>query len=125
MSLILILGSNSFAGSSLVNYLLNKNLKVIGISRSNEKNENELIYKKNKNLKNYQFYKININKDLQKLKNLINKKKPNIIIDFLGQGMVAESWYKPEQWFTTNVLSKVKLFNFLSNILDPDRIKHV
>ena len=34
-------------------------------------------------------------------------------MDFLGQGMVAESWENPEQWFETNVLSKLKLINFI------------
>ena len=32
----LILGSNSFSGSSFVNFLLNKNKKVLGLSRSKE-----------------------------------------------------------------------------------------
>ena len=37
MNKVLILGSNSFAGSCFVDYLLNKNLIVYGVSRSNEK----------------------------------------------------------------------------------------
>ena len=40
---ILILGSNSFAGTSFVNFLLKKNYKVFSTSRSNEK-KNHLIY---------------------------------------------------------------------------------
>jgi dTDP-glucose 4,6-dehydratase len=114
MNSALILGSNSFAGSCLINYLLNKNFKIIGISRSKEKNEYELIYKKNLNIKNFQYYQIEINKNLKNLINLIKAKKPNFIIDFLGQGMVAESWNNPDQWFNTNVLSKIKLLTQLS-----------
>ena len=37
MKKVLILGSNSFSGSSFVNHLLNKKtFKIVGISRSNE-----------------------------------------------------------------------------------------
>ena len=37
-----------------------------------------------------------------------------IIIDFLGQGMVAESWDYPLLTFNTNVMSKFRLYTFLS-----------
>ena len=37
MKKILILGSDSFSGSSLVNYLLNKNYKIFGVNRSLKK----------------------------------------------------------------------------------------
>lgn len=123
MNSILILGSNSFAGSCLINFLLNKKYKISGISRSKEKSRIELLYKKNKNLKNFSFYKIDINKNPKKLYNLIKLKKPDFIIDFLGQGMVAESWNNPDQWFNTNVLSKIKLltqlnkFNFIKKYI--------
>lgn len=64
-------------------------------------------------LKNFKFEKIDINKQFFKLKKLILKYKPEIIIDFLGQGMVAESWNYPFLTFNTNVLSKIRLYNFL------------
>ncbi len=106
---ILIIGSNSFSGSNLVDYLINKKKKVIGVSRSSEINKIFLKYKYNKNLKNFTFYKVDINKNLNKLVNLIKKEKPNIIINFAAQGMVAESWINPTQWYLTNFLSMTKL----------------
>ena len=56
MKKILILGSNSFAGSSFVNHLLKNNYKVFSTSRSAEKKYpfniyRENIYKKIINLK--------------------------------------------------------------------------
>lgn len=48
---ILIIGSNSFAGSNFIDYLLNKKLKVIGVSRSKEIDKIFLKYKYNKNYK--------------------------------------------------------------------------
>ena len=87
---ILILGSNSFAGSCLVDYLLKKkNFHVFGISRSKE---NNIKYKKNKKIKNFRFIRADLNKDIIKIEKIINKNKFRLIIDFLGQGMVAESW---------------------------------
>ena len=58
----LIIGSNSFSGSHFINFLLKKNLKVIGVSRSIENSERFLSYKKNKKLKNFSFYQIDLNK---------------------------------------------------------------
>ena len=112
---ILILGSNSFSGNHLVGYLLKKQFAVIGCSQSDQLDQkfNALNQLPNKLKQKYKFKKININKDFIKLKNLILKHKPKIIIDFLGQGMVAESWYYPHLTFNTNVLSKIELYNFL------------
>ena len=114
MKKIIILGSNSFAGSCYVDYLLDKGYQVYGFSRSKEPSKILLKYKTNKRLKNFRFYKFDINKNLNILINILKKKRIEYIVDFLGQGMVAESWKNPEQWYKTNILSKVKLFKFLS-----------
>ena len=113
MNKVLVLGSNSFAGSCLVDYLLSKNVIVYGISRSNERKIAK--YKYNKNIKNFKFIKADINKNLNIFKKTINKNKFKFIIDFLGQGMVAESWENPQDWIKTNITSKVELINFLLN----------
>ncbi|MDP1574206.1 MAG: GDP-mannose 4,6-dehydratase [Coxiellaceae bacterium] len=109
----LILGSNSFAGSSLVNYLLAKEQTVIGVSRSQEPDPLLLAYAKNKNIKLFRFYQYDINSNFNELISLINREKPQFIIDFAGQGMVAESWKNPEQWYQTNFVAKVRLHNHL------------
>ena len=53
---IFIIGSNSFSGSNFINYLLDKNFFIVGISRSKENKNIFLKYKKNKNKKNFIFY---------------------------------------------------------------------
>ena len=115
MKKILILGSNSFSGNHMVSFLLKKKYFVIGCSQSDQSppkfNSLSMLPKNLK--KNFIFQKVNINKDLKKVEELILKHKPKIIIDFLGQGMVAESWKYPYLTFNTNVLSKIKLYNFL------------
>jgi dTDP-glucose 4,6-dehydratase len=111
---ILIIGSNSFAGSSFVNFCLNSKIKIIGVSRSKEK-PIFCPYKENKFRKNFIFFKINLNidSDQKKLIKIIKKNKINIIVNFAAQGMVAESWKTPEDWYNTNIVSSVAFINKL------------
>ena len=116
MKKILILGCNSFSGNHLISFLIKKNFEVIGCSKSklseNKFNCLELLPKKK--LKKFKFVKVDINKNFKKLETLISHHKPSIIVDFLGQGMVAESWIYPYLTFNTNVLSKIKLYTFFT-----------
>ena len=57
----LVIGSNSFSGAQFIDYLLEKNQKVMGVSRSEELNPVFLPYTNSKNLSNYQFHQIDIN----------------------------------------------------------------
>ena len=118
MNKVLIIGSNSFAGSDFVDYLLSKKFKVYGVSRNKEINKEHLRYKNNINLKNFKFFKIDLNlkKDLNKLIKLIKKQKINYIVNFAAQGMVAESWINPEDWYLTNVVSNSILIKELSKL---------
>ena len=112
----LILGSNSFVGSNLINELLLKEKNVIGVSRSLENNQPLVAYYNNlKKTKLFNFYKIDLNKNFSELKQLLKKHKPNYIVDFAAQSMVNESWKWPEHWYQTNIVSKVKLHNYLLN----------
>ncbi len=117
MKKILILGSNSFSGNHLASYLLKKKYFVIGCSYSQEsKPKFNCLYELPKNIsKNFKFIKLDINKDFKKLQKIVLTYQPEFIIDFLGQGMVEESWSYPYLTFNTNVLSKIKLYNFLIN----------
>ena len=114
MKKIVVLGSNSFAGSCYIDYLLNKNCKVYGFSRSNEPPKILLKYKFNKNTGNFKFIKCDLNKNLALVIKFLKKNKIDYIVDFLGQGMVAESWNLPHRWYETNIVLKAKLYNFLS-----------
>ena len=118
MKKVLIIGSNSFAGSDFIDFLLTKNIKVFGVSRSKENNKIFLRYKNNKNLKNFKFHKINLNlkKDLTKLIKIIRKEKIKYIVNFAAQGMVAESWINPEDWYFTNIYSNSILIKELSKM---------
>ena len=107
---ILILGASSFAGSHFINDALKKNHQIVGISRSFKKQKNLIPFSKNTNLNNLNVYKLDLNKNLNKILDIILNFKPSIVIDFAGQGMVAQSFQNPEQWYQTNVISKIKLY---------------
>ena len=111
----LILGSNSFSGSHFVKEVLSRNNEVIGISRSKQPRDIFLPYKwdqekpPNKQEANFKFFQLDLNKDTGKIVEIINNKKPDYIINFAAQGMVAESWLNPNHWYKTNLLSQVSL----------------
>ncbi len=116
---LIVIGSNSFSGSHFVARALENGMDVVGISRSKEPSSMYLPYKwGNRHKKRYKFsfFKLDINKDLNNIYDIIKNFRPNYIINFAAQGMVAESWNAPEQWLLTNTLSAVKLHNKLKDI---------
>ncbi len=115
MSVYVVIGSNSFSGISYINHLLNNNKKVIALSRSNFKKPilNPILNK------NVTFKKFDINKDTSSLPKFFQKKNKYIFVNFSAQGMVAESWKNPRDWYQTNILGQV---DFVKTIIDS-RIK--
>ena len=113
MKKILVLGSNSFAGAVFVDECLNANFNVVGVNRSPEQNAAFLPVKENPKLGDYEFHQMNINDDQGALQSLITDFKPNVIVDYAAQSMVAESWDNPDQWYLTNIVAKAKLTKFL------------
>ncbi len=119
----LVLGSNSFSGSNLIYKLLHDHSsnRVIGISRSKENKSYFLKYKKSVNLRNFKFFQCNIKKTSLILK-LVEKFKPNYIINYSALGMVHESWLNPEDWFKTNLLDQT---SFYKNLIGKKFIKKI
>ncbi len=111
----IVIGSNSFSGSSFTDYVLRDNSEayVIGISRSPEYQDCFLPYKKLRN-KKFEFCQLDINHQLSEIMSVVRKFRPDYIVNFAAQGMVAESWNNPEQWFQTNCLAIMNLANQLT-----------
>jgi len=115
MKKVLVIGSNSFSGSDFVDFLLEKGCyEVKGISRSPEKSELFLPYKKRKS-KNFSFAQIDLNHDLVQLEKLLDAFIPDYIVNFAAQSEVAPSWDHPDQWFLTNAVAITRLANLLKN----------
>lgn len=114
MKKIVIIGSNSFSGSNLVDFLLNKNFNVLGLSRSKEVKFFFSKYYNNKNLKNFKFKQIDI-KNNKRIIKTIDKYRPDYIVNYSAQSMVSESWQKPLDWYNTNVINTISLVEKLKN----------
>jgi len=121
----LVIGSNSFSGAQFIDYLLEKNQEVMGVSRSEELNPVFLPYKNSQNLLHYKFHQIDINSDLDQLLELLQQIKPEYIVNFAAQGMVAQSWKTPEHWYQTNVVGQVKLHDALRKLAFIKKYVHV
>lgn len=113
MKTIIVIGSNSFSGSHFVNHALEIGMNVAGISRSDEPIDAFLPYKNNNSIQNFHFFKMDLNHDLDKIMTVIMDFKPDYVVNFAAQSMVAESWLFPEQWFQTNVVANVKFHDKL------------
>ena len=113
---ILILGSSSFSGASLVNFLLNKKKYLVFGTYRRKKIKQFLPYVYNKNAKSFKEFQVDFLDNPKKIIKIISTLKPDYIIDFASICMVNESWKNPEIYFKTNVLQKAEIFKYLSNI---------
>ncbi len=107
---IIVIGSSSFSGSWLVKKLIENKFNIIGISRSKIKKK-FLFFDEKK----YKFYRLDINKNYRTITKIIDKFKPEIVVNFAAQSFVRTSWETPEDWFKTNTYSSIKLANYLKN----------
>ncbi len=121
----LIIGSNSFSGSQFVKYLLQNDYKVIGISRSEEINDVYLPYKWENLAGNFRFHQIDINHQIEELTDILMDFQPEYIVNFAAQGMVAQSWETPQDWYQTNVVAQVKLHDQLRKLKFIKKYVHV
>ena len=121
----LVIGSNSFSGAQFIKYLLENGNNVIGVSRSNEINDVYLPYKWGNKKENFKFYSIDINNQLAELVEILNDFKPEYVVNFAAQGMVAQSWETPQDWYQTNVVGQVKLHDQLRKLKFIKKYVHV
>ena len=115
----LVIGSNSFSGACLVDYLLNNGFKVIGLFKTPKKKK-FLKFSENKNIKNYISIQFDLNSTKKKLLTIVKKYKPNYIVDFASLCLVNESWYNPKLYMQTNVTNKI---DFLKDISYENYLK--
>jgi dTDP-glucose 4,6-dehydratase len=108
-----VIGSNSFSGSHFVDHLLGEGLEVLGISRSSEPHPVFLPYKRNLRFAAFRFLQLDLNRDLDRIMAELDEFRPDYVVNFAAQGMVAQSWQAPGQWLETNTLSMVRLHDAL------------
>ena len=109
---LVVIGSNSFSGSHTVAQALREGSEVIGISRSPEPHAVFLPYRWGDFVprgSQFSFHQLDVNHDLDAILALVDARRPDYVINFAAQSMVAESWQHPEHWMATNVVAMVRL----------------
>ncbi len=121
---VVVLGSNSFSGASFTAYALERGAEVIGISRSPQPNSVFLPYTWDE-CGSFQFHQLDINHELAQIIKVVRGERVAVVVNFAAQGMVAESWESPGDWFTTNTLSTIRLHDELRQCESVERYVHV
>lgn len=109
---VVVIGSNSFSGSHFVRHALAEGAPVLGISRSAQPARPFLPYLW-EDSGSFEFTQLDINNDTSRIADRIEEFRPEYVVNFAAQGMVAESWAHPEHWYQTNVVGNVKLHDRL------------
>jgi dTDP-glucose 4,6-dehydratase len=109
---MVVIGSNSFSGAHFVAHALEAGAEVVGISRSPETAPVFLPYAWGSR-ERFQFHALDLNCDLDRIMEVVEKFQPAFVVNFAAQSMVAQSWEHPEHWFMTNTVSMVRLHDRL------------
>jgi dTDP-glucose 4,6-dehydratase len=113
-----VIGSNCFTGSHIVEALLRDlEYSVIGVSRSPEYLEVFLPYKNHaEHGKRFQFFQIDIVKNFDALVHLIDRFRPDLVINIAALSEVVLSNHRPVEYFEVNTLGTVRLCNYLRQL---------
>tara|TARA_B100000686_G_scaffold351625_1_gene450927 strand:- start:2665 stop:3657 length:993 start_codon:yes stop_codon:yes gene_type:complete len=105
--IFLITGCAGFIGSHMVDYILKKGHKVIGIDNLTSGKKINIIH--NLKNKNFRFYKLDL-KNIERLKRL---KKIDYVIHLAGYGELIPSIERPLDYFYNNAYNTAKLTDYI------------
>ena len=104
---ILVTGGAGFIGSNFINYILEKTeFHIVNIDKLTYAGSEDSIIQ----TKNYNFYKLDIC-DYEGISSLLDKEKPNVIINFAAESHVDKSIKRPDDFIKTNVLGVSNMLN--------------
>jgi dTDP-glucose 4,6-dehydratase len=118
-----VIGSNSFTGAHFVAGALRQGADVLGISRSPEPDEAFLPYRWSPHT-SFSFRQLDLNRDLDALELALREFQPEYVVNFAAQGMVAQSWTRPEHWYQTNTVAMARLHDRLRTLPSLRKFVH-
>ena len=117
MSKIVVTGGLGFIGSNLIELLLEKNFYVINIDNCGYASSSYKFNQYNK-IKNYKFFKVDLNNKSKVLK-ILNTHKPKGIFHLAASTHVDRSIENPKDFITNNILAT---YNLLESIREYSKI---
>ena len=104
---VVVLGANSFSGQDFVDLLLDDpQYDVIGVSRSARAVATvPEVQARGRTCRAIATMRLDMNRDTGDLLALLDREKPEAIVNFAAQSEVAPSWDHPEHWFQTNTVA--------------------
>ena len=108
----IVTGSNGFVGSYLTDFLLNKNIEVIGIDRHENKK------------KHYQQYCIDIN-DMEKMQKIIAEIQPEFIYHLAAPAFIPDSYTNPRGTFETIIFGTINILEILRNVSSHSKLLYI
>lgn len=124
MDRALVLGSNCFTGSHLVEALLNAGFEVHGVSRSREFAPHYLPYAQAPAKAHFHFHQLNLNEPAL-LQTLLEKQQPRYVFTVAALSEVALSHSIPLEYFATNLNGIARLAHWLKDQPWLDRHVHI
>lgn len=125
---VLVIGSNSFSGASFVRYLLSQpDVQVSGVSRSGEPDTAFAPHRwdDDERQSRFTFHSLDLRRDLDGIVQVARDMEVTHVVNFAAQGMVAESWLKPEDWYQTNTVSTIMLHDRLRKLDGLQKYVHI
>jgi len=120
MKKIIVTGGLGFIGSNLINLIKNKYF-IINIDKvSYASNFNNI----DPNIKNYKFYKQDINNKIF-IKNILKKYNPSIIFNLAAETHVDRSIDGPKQFIESNILGVFNLLELIRNYKKKIKLIHI
>ena len=121
-----VIGSNCFTGSHLVDALLQDPANdVVGISRSPEQRALYLPYQDGRDLNRWAFYRLDLVRQAEAVQTLLDELQPATVINVAALSEVALSNTSPVEYFDTNAVGVVRLCNFLRTRRYLKRYVHI
>ncbi len=121
---VVVLASNSFSGAHLVDLLVAEGYEVAGISRSPEYPDCMLAYKRRRGAP-FTFHRLDINRDLAAILDLVDALKAAYVVNFAAQGEVGSSFTHPMDHMRTNALGMAALAEGLRQRPFIERYVHI